>query len=290
VTEHDHRVCPRCAQEAGDYHFCPSCLAPIDSLSGIPAHARVSGESQDALAETAATALQVETERRSTEEATTTPPPELPLRADARLASQPARDVARFEDVLTVGPSPAAKAAPSAASEISLHPNYTPPAAVARLEDVLTVAASDQSLAPVSVPPPAPAPTPLPAPRPADAPASEPPPLAAEMAAVEVDADALGPDVPTAIEVAAQALREAFWFEQASASKATGPARMSIPPPAPAPESERTTVEVLVTDGAVASPELPSAAPAANNWVTAAFLLALVALLVALTGRRRPAN
>lgn len=299
MTEQDHRVCPRCGQEAGEYHFCPSCLAPIDALSGIPAHARVSAEgpSETLATETAATAVQVETAPRSAEDTAATPGPELPLRADARLAAQPPRDVARFEDVLTVAPSSAGKVAAVIASEISLRSTHSsqPPAAVARLEDVLTVAPTVNALRPVSVPPPAPAPAsaPEPSPDPPEAPASVPPPLAAEAAPGEVEVpsgvELAGMDVPAAVEVAAQSLREAFWFEQASASKADAH-RVSIPPPAPAPAPEAMAVEAVSRNQVVAPAELPLAETVTNQWAIAAFLVALLALVVALTGRRRAAN
>jgi hypothetical protein len=278
VTEHDHRVCPRCGQAAGDYHFCPSCLAPIDSLSGIPAHARVTEAREgDAVAtETAATAVQVESDERSDEDGTPAPPPEISVRPDAPLASQPPRDVARFEDVLTMASDPAVTARPVVAPEIFLRPSHSSKSpAVARLEDVLTVAPSVISLVPGSVPPPAVAPAPQPSettvPEPAEAPASEPPPLAAEV---------------TAIEVAAQVLREAFWFEQAAAFKTEAVRGISVPPPTPVVEPTASVAPPAVAPVIETSPPVLGPVQTSNRWLIAAFLLSLLALLVALTGRR----
>lgn len=133
----------------------------------------------------------------------------------------------------------------------------TPSREVARLEDVLKISAP--APASLSVPPPA-------------APALE----VAEEPTAEVTSIA-PPAVPS--YVAAQALREAFWFEQASAFSA---AATSCPPP------EAAAVEVEAPSQVeAASTELDSHPEAeATSWLTAIVLLTLLALVMVLTGRR----
>jgi hypothetical protein len=82
--------------------------------------------------------------------------------------------------------------------------------------------------------------------------------------------------------VAAQALREAFWFEQASAFTGT-PA--STPPPV---KPDLTPAPPVVEPQTEPAPRDASAPPQAgsNGWVTAMFLLTLIALVMLLTGRR----
>jgi hypothetical protein len=180
--------------------------------------------------------------------------------------------VARFEDVLTVLPNPAVKAAAAIASEISLRPGYSsqPRSTVARLEDVLTVAPSANS--PLSSVPP---PTPAPAPAPAQAPAPEP----AETPARE--------PLPLAAEVAAHTLREAFWFEQAAAFQAEAARRVSIPPPAPVVEPVVSIAPPVVAAELETAPPVLAPAQISSHWLVALFLVALVALVAGLTGRRR---
>lgn len=139
------------------------------------------------------------------------------------------------------------------------------PQEVARLEDVLRIA-----------PPPA---------APVEPPAAlvEPPPrreidwesLRREVARLEEVLREVDPreDAPTPQPeyVDAQTLREAFWFEQASASQ---------PPPSQPPPSQAPEVQVEPT------PLEHDVQPPQRHWATALCLLALIGLIVALTGRR----
>jgi hypothetical protein len=133
--------------------------------------------------------------------------------------------------------------------------DLAPPARdVARLEDVLKISPAPAS---VSVPPPA-----------------------VEEAAVEVEAEptvevaSIAP--PSAPDyVAAQELREAFWFEQAAAFTAA---------PAPRQEPEPAAVEEEAVSCDL-EPE-PEAEADASGWLTALVLLTLLALVMLLTGRR----
>jgi hypothetical protein len=125
---------------------------------------------------------------------------------------------------------------------------------VARLEDVLKISPAPAS---VSVPPPA-----------------------VEEATIEVEAEPTAevtsiapPSAPN--YVAAQELREAFWFEQASAFAAA---------PAPRQTPEPEAVEVGAVSSAL-EPE-PETEADASGWLTALVLLTLLALVMVLTGRR----
>jgi hypothetical protein len=143
----------------------------------------------------------------------------------------------------------------AAAVEVESRPadsDLAPPSReVARLEDVLKISAP--APASVSVPPPA---------APELEVAEEPP---AEVISIAP------PTVPT--YVAAQALREAFWFEQASAFSA---------PPATPQEHEQAAVEI---EAPSCEPE-PEPEADASGWLTAIILLTLLALVMVLTGRR----
>jgi hypothetical protein len=143
----------------------------------------------------------------------------------------------------------------------------SPSREVARLEDVLKVSPSAPAAA--SVPPPA-----------------------AASEAVEADDEVVAeaatelisipPPFAAPSYVAAQALREAFWFEQASAFTGT-PA--STPPPV---KPDLTPAPPVVEPQTEPAPRDASAPPQAgsNGWVTAMFLLTLIALVMLLTGRR----
>jgi hypothetical protein len=142
-----------------------------------------------------------------------------------------------------------------------------PPPTVARLNDVLKVASSGKA-------------------------GLEDTATAQKPALREEVAPAPSPEGHAAVpsHVGSDQLREAFWFEQASAF-------VSTPPPAPAPKPEP---DVLQADKTSVEPEPAAAEPcpapesslpvwgaeARSRWVAAACLLALIGLLVALlTGR-----
>src|SRR5690348_14164953 len=80
--EQNQRICPRCGRPAGDFHFCPSCLAPIDSLSALltsqalrpePTLAASHGDADSVAGSESTTLLQVESDRPSAEDPTTQP-------------------------------------------------------------------------------------------------------------------------------------------------------------------------------------------------------------------------
>jgi hypothetical protein len=145
---------------------------------------------------------------------------------------------------------------------------------VARLEDVLTVAPTDPGVQ--------------------AAPSAQP---AAHMSAPPAD-ELERPTIAEAalaepIYVAAQALREAFWFEQTSAFRApqtpvpdgpaAEPARLeSVPPPVAQEASVQAAAELPT-----AAPELPTATTSRSRWVAVMWVLAVLALVAALTGRGR---
>ena len=235
--QHDQRICPRCGEPAGDYRFCQSCSTQMDSLTSIPtpgaanladpsylaaqvlrleqALADASKGISDRIAGEASTAVQVEPESRP--------------RPDSLLQSP--RQVARLEEVLTVGP--AEKLVPPPVQKLVPPPVEKP----------------ETRLPEQSVPPPSPAELP------------------AEPA-----------------YVAAQLLREAFWFEQASAFK---PSRCEQQAPTEAPQP-------VVPEAAPAPCPQPEAAvvalavepPGRSRWMTALCVLALIALVALLTGRK----
>jgi hypothetical protein len=107
------------------------------------------------------------------------------------------------------------------------------------------------------------------------------------------------PSVPS--HVAAHALRAAFWFEQASAFRANDddeapasvpPPSVSVPPPSPAPEIAPDRHADVESDSPAAAARdcaqddySGSSAWTSRSWVVALCLLALIALVVVLTGR-----
>jgi hypothetical protein len=163
---------------------------------------------------------------------------------------------------------------------VSLEPATLPE--VARLEDVLTVApavSGDQATPPAE-------------------------PVAHESAppAEETERPAIA-EVPAAepIYVAAQALREAFWFEQTSAFKApphrvpdapaTEPVRLeSVPPPGTQQVISRAApaLPTAALDLPTAAPGFPTTTTSRSRWVAVMWVLALLALVAVLTGRSRP--
>jgi hypothetical protein len=258
VMENDQRVCPRCGEPAGDYRFCGYCRAHMDSLTGTPTPVA-----------THATSAQV---------------------ADPTyLAAQ----VLRLEQALAAasqGIGDRIAGAPSAAVQVEAEPRPAEPISgdvaavsleratfpeVARLEDVLTVAPAD---------PGASAATPVDPATHVTAPPAE-----------ELERLAIA-EAPLAepIYVAAQALREAFWFEQTAAFRApqtplsdapaAEPARLeSVPPPI----AQQASVQAAA-DLPTAAPELPSAMTSRSRWLAVMWVLAVLALVAALTGRGRP--
>ncbi|HTX31468.1 MAG TPA: hypothetical protein VMD09_08780 [Solirubrobacteraceae bacterium] len=280
--DHDQKTCPRCGEPTASYGFCPPCRAHIDALTGGETRApdlstahvlREVVRLEEALADaskgigsgtsTAAVGVDSGPEELAEEAAPTgLEIAKLPAADDA-----PQRpDVARLEDVLTVRPRPEYHAvAPRTAA-----------AAPAEVE-----APSEEETSAPDLPP------------------------AAEVLPVEQAEADIRAKLPLANPsyVAAHVLRAAFWFEQTSAFESRpdhevapdpieaaapvlDPARhaaTSVPPPSSAPMS-------------VSAPPPPPAEPlptsevepptSQRNWITALCLLALIALVVVLTGRR----
>lgn len=267
--EHDQRVCPRCGEPAGVYSFCQSCRSHMDSLTGIPTSA--AAHAGDGIYP----------------------------------ATRALREVVRLEEALAAASKGISERIAATASAAAVEVDPDPLAAsaetvhaprdVARLEDVLTIAptADNDSIAAASasIAPPAPAQTQ------ADGNATveqvESPPRVEEQ-----------PAEPTYL--AAARLREAFWFEQASAFKpaaAADPITRQAPEPvaaavSPAPkaaDSSQSAQSGLPEGGAEPAGE-DTAAPsllelwlgrARTTWPAAVWLVALVALFVLLTGRKQ---
>lgn len=298
--EHDQKVCPRCGKPAGEYRFCGSCRSHFEVLVGIPtpavAHASepshaaahgpreliaaADGGSDRSTGGAPAAAVEVAPDPHvADEQAAETSAPELaklPSTAGDRLseASPAQREVARFEDLLTIVPEPEAEPAsvdaddPTADAVAAAAVEAVELAArrrdidwarlrreVARLDDLLSLARTDAGDG---------VETPLP----------------------EV--------VSEPVYLAADALRAAFWYEQASAFKSNGERERpaSQPPPAPKPEVEPAPA---AADSRIADLQ-PEARPRSITrlWldqasdhprVATACLLALIGLVAMLTGR-----
>jgi hypothetical protein len=348
--EHDQRVCPRCGEPAGDGRLCESCRSHLDSLGGIPAPpcpaaqaprevprlepalaAASNGDSDRLTSEASAAALQVDPDPRPAENLTgdanagTLEIAKLSTSADERVSdrAQPAREVARFEQVLTtastdgtdrIAASTAADAMPEVrparteADETPAEVNAAPvrevelPTSddgrdsdwarlrreVARLEQVLTIASTsgtDRIAAETAA-------DAMPEVQPARTEADDTPgDDAAPVAEVEPVAEI---EVPTSDEVhagepsymAADALRQAFWFEQASALRSNGDGEGTIRQAlqAAVPEVDPDPYTAVSTTSNV-EPEPGEAQTSRRPWVAAVCLLALIALVAVLTGR-----
>ena len=263
--EHDHRVCPRCGEPAGDGRFCESCR---DQIAGTRANdasspatqalrevlrleealaAASKGISDRIAARATGAALQVEPDPRPAADADAAAGAvevaKLPTSAPERRveAGRPAREVARLEDVLTVKPQAVEPKAPAPAPE------------------------------PVSVAPPAPEPVPAAEAKSVSPPAPEP--------------------TPAPSFLTAPAVRKGFWFEYMPAGESVEPE--AVEPEAAEPEAAEP-VAVVDPDPIVAqatssiADETPGSGP--NHWVAALCLIALLGLIALLTGRStRPA-
>jgi hypothetical protein len=268
--EHEHRNCPRCGKPAGDFHFCPSCLAPVDSLSALstlraqPSLAAAEGDRTVGHDSTAV--LEVEEERAAEADTGSAPASQLQVHLDGHASVTPpaAREVARLEDVLTIGSKPTQP-------RVSVPPPA--PREVARLEDVLTV-------------------------RPTEDAAQIPPKTAAAATQVETVTEvapaeevkpcsAPGPKAAARTYVPAYALRAAFWFEQASAFEAASDDDEDdeIEVVAAAPEAEMVQAPADVAASQIVTDEVQAQTPR-KNWILALFAMTLAGLAIALIGRR----
>lgn len=293
--EQDQRVCPRCGKPAGEYRFCQSCRSHIDSLLGTSSRAgagatapsqpatqvlrevarleqalaAVSKGINDRIAAGASlTGLQVDAtvgaSESSTDEARRVmlDTAKLATSADQQGgdASQPPREVARLEDVLTLRPTNRAAASPERPGAPELEPAQQAPAAEATAPPGEATARPGDATAPPG----------------------------------EERAQKISPPA----YVAADALRDAFWFEVAAAA-APKPEAIAEAAPMDAPAVEVTVgepaiealppVEPELSEAAsyYPEPELPEARRSRSHWLLALCLLALAGLAVALTGRAR---
>jgi hypothetical protein len=236
----------------------------MDSLAGISSPAATDGDSGTAT-EAAATAVQVEAE-----EVTPAAP------------SEPLPNVARLEDVLSVdGPRAEAKATAASRLEISIRPDARisvppPQVRVARLEEVLRVDPKDRIAARTAA-------AALP-----EVEAAPPEPAAPETPKPEVDpAKSVAPPsqdkapATPASYLPSYALRAAFLFEQSAAFKADDDddeAAVEVP--------QAVVVEAPRVDPEPQAVEETPEQTSQSNWVVALCLLALIAMIVVLTGRR----
>lgn len=309
--EQNQRICPRCGRPAGDFHFCPSCLAPIDSLSALstsealrPEHtlAAADGVADPVAGSESTTVLQVESDRPSAEDATTQPNAaggegsELQIHLGSSLSVPPPtpRDVARLEDVLTIGPKGIDRLDPTASGlelpiRVGPRVSVAPPAPreVARLEDVLTVEPTEETtqIAPKTAAAAREAETVAQA----EAVVEAPPAAETNTAPVESVPPPAAPEQRPADRryVPAYALRAAFWFEQASAFEAGSDdeEEEDLPPVAAAPVVESVPPPSGLTSSEPETARAPVQAPR-NRWLLALCTLGLAAILVVLTGRR----
>jgi hypothetical protein len=271
--DHGRKVCPRCGEPTGSYGFCPPCRAHIDSLTGGATRAadlttaQVLGEVMR-LEEALADAARETSDRIGGGSSTAALEIDSAPEKGAGEASHP--DVARLEDVLTVNPREDARSADTS-DELVIDLDQTQD--VARLEDVL------------STPPPADNFVIAPKTAAAAPPEAEP----AEPAALAVpDPTPAQNQAAFPAHVAAHVLRAAFWFEQTSAFESRPDDEVIEEPVAPisiAPP--QSTPPPVSTPPPPQAEPLPAAqAEASRNWITALCLLALIALVVVLTGRR----
>jgi hypothetical protein len=286
--DHDRKVCPRCGEPTAGYGFCAPCRAHIDSLTGgaVPRDevttAQVMREVvrlEQALADASngandrssagpsTAAVEVDPTPESLADGTTSAGLEIAKLSGTGDDAPQRPDVARLEDVLTVlsrpeDPGIAARTAAAAPPEV----------------DDAPVDAAVTSGETASVPPP-------------EATASVPPPEPALRPE---------PQLASPSYVAAHVLRAAFWFEQTSAFESrpddeviAEPIRAALPEIDPARHAATSVPPPVGSEAPSTPPPAPAeprpaaeAETAQRHWITALCLLALVALVVVLTGRR----
>lgn len=274
--DHEHKNCPRCGKPTGDFHFCPSCLAPVNSLSAVSASQTLhslTASDRDHTVGHDSTAVLVESESQSTNDLTAEPGTgggpaselQVHLEGSAGMAPPAPRDVARLEDVLTIGSKPAQP-------RVSVPPPA--PQQVARLEDVLTVRPSEDA---AQIPP-----------KTAAAAIVEETPVAeVTPAPVEEVKPRSTPERKAAERryVPAYALRAAFWFEQASAFEASSDDDEDDEAAVIEPVVEAVSVPAEAIASQIVAEEIPIQTPR-QHWMLALVLMALAGLAIALTGRR----
>lgn len=290
MREYDQRTCPRCGAAAGDYHFCPSCLAPVDSPAPVEQTLVATAEGEAALASRELSATAVKDEDTTPD--TSTASSDVAMRPDSSVSPP---NVARLEDVLKVdrrsadGLAAGETTAPAEASLFYVPRSVSvPPPNVARLEDVLIVAPSEegQEIAPKTA-----AAAAAPKVEPVATDADEAPPVEEvdrSATSIPPPTPAPAPSLPPAASapnyVAAHALRAAFLFELSSAFKSDDEDEEPVSQAPPVVVSE---VAAPVASPVVGmEPEPAEAGASHTNWLAALCLLALIALVVMLTGRR----
>ncbi len=285
MMEHDQRVCPRCGEPAGNYRFCQSCRSHIDSLTGIPTRAATYAGDAAASVEAPEEGARLEQALVRLEQA---------MAAASKVSSDRAAGPASAAalEVNSPPPPPAERSPRANSGAVEITTLRTSPddrgsdrhqtsREVARLEDVLSVPSPKPPSADVKA-----APVETPAaeritPSPVKAPERRP-------------AEKREPGY-----VNAQTLREAFWFEQASARPSVAPpvesveaTVESVPPPA---ESVPTLAESVpppsATEPSQHAATSPSVSrlwgeePSTSHRRVTLWLFALVALIVLLIGR-----
>ncbi len=289
--DHDRKVCPRCGEVTAGYGFCPPCRAHIDSLTGGATDAPDLPTAQVLrevvrLEQALADASKGMSDRTGAGASTTAldadPAPVEDVNSGREIAKLPTGaddapqrpDVARLEDVLTVRPESARPViAPKTAAG-------TPPVVKPAPADEAMAAPETTSVPPPEVAPPSVAP-------PEVAPRSAAPPKAAPRS---VAPPPVAPPAPAAPSyVAAHVLRAAFLFEQTAAFESRPDEDDDIPEVDPAMSVAPPVLEAAPASVPPPRPEplpAPEAETAQRNWMTALCLLALIALVVVLTGRR----
>jgi hypothetical protein len=248
VMEHDQRVCPRCGEPAGNYRFCQSCRSHIDSLTGIPTRAATYAGDAAASVEAPEEGARLEQALVRLEQA---------MAAASKVSSDRAAGPASAAalDVNSPPPPPAERTprANSGAVEITTLPTgpddrgsdrHQTSRDVARLEDVLSVASpkppsADLKTAPVETPA-----AETITPSPVEAPERRP-------------AEKREPGY-----VNAQALREAFWFEQASARPSNGDGEIAA---GPQPQGVEARVESVAPPTESVAPPVESVEAAVES-------------------------
>lgn len=291
--EHDQKICPRCGEPAGDYSFCHTCRAHLDSLNGTPGHAGT------ATSDAGYPATQALREILRLEQALAAASKGISDRIAARssgAAVEVDRDPRPADTLAASGATLDIVETPTAHDVLMSDLVVQPVRDIARLEEVLKVVPADKVELTAEVVSPASDAVELPADELVSAPVEEP-----------TEKHDIAPTY-----VAAHALREAFWFEQAAAFKSHGQITRRPPEPevrAVEPQHRATNADTRPTDPAssVAPPNLEAAAqpsahddasPSAgwvwmghtsrNNFVAALCLLTLIGVVLMLI-RRHPA-
>lgn len=278
--EHDQRVCPRCGAPGGDYRFCESCSSKLDSLNDLrPVVGASSASPTQSAAQVLMEVARLEQALAAASKGITDRIATRGIEADPgqRPAENDRADTAALERarILT---------SPDKHAGDPTQPHRE----VARLEEVLTVPPKRDSDVIDRVPPPSVT--------------VEPPPFVEPPAPAAEPAPACEPRAAEPTYIAAQLLREAFWFELASAADVRREIQVpaveaehghlrteSVPPPqsVPPPDPAATSCPPPSVASPQVAPQQYAAPPSQQrSRLPALFVLGLVGLLVLLVGRR----